>query len=128
MYTEHTHTHDITYACVYKLSVDICACASVSTSGHLVVFVFNWKPHSFAYACTLTAPEVTSNVALVADQVNAVVTLDWSNSFRFNGILRYFIIARNNITLIQSPIIRFVFNNEPVSYLIALIIISLNKS
>ena len=79
----------------------------------LDVFVFNWKTHSFAYACTLTAPEVTSNVALVADQANAVITLDWSNSFRLNGILRYFIIARNNITLIQSPITRFVFNNEP---------------
>ena len=52
-------------------------------------------------------------MALIADQANAIVVLDWSNSFRFNGVLRYFIIARNNITLIQSPITRFEFNNEP---------------
>lgn len=52
-------------------------------------------------------------MALIANQANAVITLDWSNSFRFNGVLRYFIIARNNITLIQSPITRFVFNSEP---------------
>ena len=78
-----------------------------------LVFGFNWSTHSFAYARTRIAPEVTSNVALVGDQANAIVTLDWSNSFRFNGVLRYFIIARNNITLIQSPITRFVFNNEP---------------
>ena len=52
-------------------------------------------------------------MALIADQANAIVTLDWTNSFRFNGVLRYFIIARNNVTLIQSPITRFVFNSEP---------------
>ena len=72
----------------------------------------------------IAAPEVVSNIALVADQANAVVTLDWSNSFRFNGVLRYFIVIRNNITLIQSPITQFVFNSEPtgISKFLAMIV------
>ena len=61
-----------------------------------------------------TKPEVIpGRFSVIPDENNAAVSLDWSNSFSLNGILYHFNVARNNITLIQSPVTRYDFTNQP---------------
>ena len=60
------------------------------------------------------APEVISLIQFQQDFENRIISLDWSGTFRYNGILRYFDVRRNGILLVRNSGTATSLPQEPV--------------
>jgi len=59
----------------------------------------------------LTGPEVV-DIVLFSLNDNSV-SLNWQNTFRLNGQLRFYVLTRNNFTLRQDILTSVVLANQP---------------
>ena len=58
-------------------------------------------------------PEVIGTLVLEKNFTNEVVRLDWSSTFRLNGMLQHYDLSRNGILLRRNPMTSISLPREP---------------
>ena len=71
-------------------------------------------PHFRAHPSP-TAPEaIPAALLFEIDQDADTIHMDWSQTFHLNGLLRHFVLVRNDIMLLQTLDLQVTLTNEPV--------------
>ncbi len=56
---------------------------------------------------------IPNSLQFSKDDINGVISLDWTTAFRYNGQFVTSCVERNGILLVQRPITSFNITNEP---------------